>query len=140
MNAKKVVVTIISILTLFEIKFSNAQSYAQANHAPCCCGYELNVFPSKKQLDSNGCILIEGYGDAQKVIENLGAKNKVYMVHNATRIKMNVIDSAKGAHYTKEALLKPEQPLHLGWKYHLEIEGITEIKCAVVRSICPENI
>lgn len=88
-----------------------------------CSGFGWNFFPSKNNANSNSVFIIEGYANAQIIINELNKKHKVYLKSDADIVNLSVSDIYVGEFELTQALLKPERNLTVGKKYELIIEG-----------------
>ena len=56
-----------------------------------CMSKYISVYPTTKELKTDGLILIEGFGMSQKVIESLGSKYPVFLKSGNEKVELEII-------------------------------------------------
>lgn len=106
------------LILLFLLTFSI--SYVKAS----CAWSGLYAFPKGTSIKTNSMIVIEGYGDSQKIIEQLNDKFPVYLVNGNEKISLKIKETCVGQFHLTQAILFPEKSLKVGVKYTLVIEKL----------------
>jgi hypothetical protein len=91
-----------------------------------CSSEHLRAWPECSQLPSNGVIMIEGYMNSQKIIDDLSSKHNAYLITGYEKIKLNVIHAFKSNFHLSQAFLKPSKELVAGQTYILVLDGLSD--------------
>jgi hypothetical protein len=91
------------------------------------CDYDgISLWPKKKEISFNSLFIIQGYGDSQDLIKELGKKKKVYLRCGNDKIYLDVLKLNIGQMSLTQAILKPRTKLIAGNSYSMYIEGINQ--------------
>ena len=91
--------------------------------AKCRAG-KIEVWPKGTNLSLKGFIVIDGSGNYEDVILNLGKKFPIYLKSKNTLIPIEVQSIHKGQYGKSQAILKPTTTLNLGRVYELVIDSL----------------
>ena len=91
--------------------------------AKCRAG-KLEVWPKSSTLSLKGFIVVDGSGNYEEVILNLGKKFPIYLRSGNTVIALEVQRVHKGQYRKSQAILNPTTALSLGQVYELVIDSL----------------
>lgn len=93
-------------------------------HAKCMSG-NITTFPQSPSLKKNSCLLIEGYGVEQSIIDGLNNDYPIYLEsENNHKVNLLVAFKNQGSKRVNQAILEPEQDLKDGETYYLKVDNL----------------
>lgn len=101
-----------------------------------CASEFMLALPNKGKLHVGEIIIMEGYGESQKVIRGLGAEYPVFLESSEHRVKLEVKHKNQGMYEMSQAVLVPTEDLEVGKVYYLRIDHLTdqEVKLLIQRN------
>lgn len=91
-----------------------------------CMSRSIWCFPKAEEINHNSIIIIEGYGESQKIIKDLNEKFPIYLKSEDHMVKLKVKEICQGAFRENQAILEIDGDLVIGKKYVLKIDGLTK--------------
>src|SRR3989344_7489020 len=89
-----------------------------------CAAASLTVYPRTGTLKQNSLIILEGYGESQKITTGLNKKYPIYLQCGSKKIYLIAKEVHKGLFRVTQALLIPIKPLEVGLEYTLHIDSL----------------
>ncbi|MBI3237825.1 MAG: hypothetical protein HYZ43_03110 [Flavobacteriia bacterium] len=110
------------IILSFVVLLTVVSAYAS------CSSNHISVFPEGKIIRQKTIIMIEGYAQSQKIINQLGTTYPVYLKSGHTKVKLIVKETLTGQFQLTQAILEPESGLKIGVKYELVIDSLPKFE------------
>lgn len=89
-----------------------------------CAAASLTVYPKTETLKQNSFIILEGYGESQKVTTGLNKKYPIYLQCGNKKIYLIAKEVHVGLFRVTQAILVPIKPLEVGLEYTLHIDSL----------------
>jgi hypothetical protein len=89
-----------------------------------CASGSLSVLPAGKSVAPNTLFILEGYGQEQKIIHELGKAHKIWLETTQQKVYLDVQEICVSSFSLTQAILRPRQPLKAGYVYTLHIDGL----------------
>ena len=114
--------------------------FAFLSHAECTVG-QIRVFPQSSQIKANGLIMLEGQGEAQKIILGLNRHYPIFLESGNHKVELDIISSRESSFSGVISVLKPKEPLGNNKTYYLRIENLQAVQQGyLTRSLSEESL